>query len=659
MAVDDHRSATTDGVSIPESAGPSAGQRKSPDFVSDAVTSRMSGAKTPTPPTTTTLSGSPWRLVRLDPTDELPDILRRVELERTPRVCLVLEESVPSLHSLVVLRALRSRTAAGQVTLGISARDEGLLGMAAVAGLEKPLVDASSLDETTDVARLSSENVGSPRRSLAETISPDRRGGRDSSSLGRFWQATTNLWTTEPPKPEAIRPRTAAEALAAVAAGSSARLTGAERRLTSSVRQSRETSSPSLPNYRYAATGDTLAPTRRLVHGLGLPNGWQWPAIVILMAVLFLGAYLLIFLPNARVTLHTAPVPFTAEVAVTADARMREIDVSGSKLPARVLSAEAADELELPTTGQEVVPDRKAVGEILLTNRRSRNLIVKSGTIVRAGDVDFVTTNEVVIPSSVLNGPQQSFGMARAKIEAAIGGTAGNMAPEAINEVLGPLSTSLEVRNDQATQGGTNRMLRFVTSEDRRALYNTLYAALREQVELSMNERERTGQSLVVWPDPNPATIDEVYDPAEVSAEATVLRLRMKVRYSATQFLGDDVNELLREKLIAKVETIAPGWVPVDETLTIDPPAVQRVEQGDGAVHMLIRVRGYREPNVDVGKIRSALAGRTRADAQAYLDSQPGFASRELAVWPKWSQTLPRINFRIAVEKNRPAAVGS
>ncbi len=443
-----------------------------------------------------------------------------------------------------------------------------------------------------------------------------------------------------------------------------------------SARQPQETTRPVRDNSRRVAVDTTAAAVERDDPRPASAPRITWrPVLAAVLTVVLLVAGMFFGLPNARVTLQTMPVEFKSDMTLIADARVRGIGVADGKLPAQVVSVEASESLEIPTTGQDAVPDRKATGEVFFTNKLSSRVVVPLGTVVQAGAgqsrtdggrggaaltgvVSFVTTDEVVIPGSVTTGSQQSFGVGRAKIEAVTGGTAGNVAPEAIKAVAGPLSESLVVRNDEPTQGGTDREVRFVTAGDRQQLYNTLLATLQEQVETRLSERERSGESLVVWPEPNPAITEEVYEPGKVRAEANSVRLRMKVRYSATQFRGDDVNQLVNEKIAAHVASIAPGWVVVNETLQVSPPVVERVELG-GAVHMQIQVRGHREPNVDVGQIRSNLAGRTRAEAQAYLDARPGFAGRELSIWPGWLNSLPRLPFRIAVEKQRQGVEGN
>lgn len=428
---------------------------------------------------------------------------------------------------------------------------------------------------------------------------------------------------------------------------------------TRTTKQPQEAPQPARDSYGHVAADITAAPVERDDPRPASASRITWrPVLVAVLTVALLAALVVFALPSARVTLQTEPVAFTSDMTLIADARVRGIGVADGKLPAQVVSVEASESLEIPTTGQDAVPDRKATGEVFFTNKLSSRIVVPQGTVVQAGTVSFVTTDEAVIPGSVTTGSQQSFGVGRAKIEAVTGGTAGNVAPEAIKAVAGPLSESLVVRNDEPTQGGTDREVRFVTAGDRQQLYNTLLATLREQAEARLSERERTGESLVVWPEPNPAVTEEVYEPAEVRAEADSVRLRMKIRYSATQFRGDDVNQLVNEKLAAHVDSIAPGWGVVNETLQVAPPVVERVESG-GAVHMQIQARGHREPHVDVGQIRSDLAGRTRAEAQAYLDARPGFAGRKLSVWPGWLNSLPRLPFRIAVEQQRLGVAGA
>ena len=165
---------------------------------------------------------------------------------------------------------------------------------------------------------------------------------------------------------------------------------------------------------------------------------WR-PVLVAILTVALLAALVVFALPSAHVTLQTEPVAFTSDMTLIADARVRGIGVADGKLPAQVVSVEASESLEIPTTGQDAVPDRKATGEVFFTNKLSSRVVVPQGTVVQAGTVSFVTTEEAVIPGSVTTGTQQSFGVDRAKIEAVTGGTAGNVAPEAIKAVAGPL----------------------------------------------------------------------------------------------------------------------------------------------------------------------------------------------------------------------------
>ena len=582
-------------------------------------------------------SGSSWRFVAVDSADESADLLRRIAAEQVPRVCLVAAGPVPALHSPTVLRALQRRAVAGQITLGLSTHNQELLGMAQAAGWETPAVDAAELaaEGTTSTSGSTHQRSGRRPSTAAEALAAVAAG-----SSGRLRSARTGRRSQRTTRP-ARRP---SEAI---------RTTEHPPETTQTTRQPQEATRPVRDSYRRVAADTTVAPVEREApRPASAPRITWWPVLVAVLTVVLLGAGVFLGLPNARVALQTVPVAFTSDMTLIADARVRGIGVADGKLPARVVSVEASESLEVPTTGQEAVPDRKATGEVFFTNKLGSRVVVPQGTVVQAGNVSFVTTDEVVIPGSVTTGTQQSFGIGRAKIEAVTGGTAGNVAPEAIKAVAGPLSESLVVRNDEPTRGGTDREVRFVTAGDRQQLYNTLLVTLREQAEARLSERERSGESLVVWPEPNPAVTEEVYEPAEVRAEADSVRLRMKIRYSATQFRGDDVNQLVNEKLAAHVDSIAPGWAVVAETLQVSPPVIERVEAG-GAVHMQIQARGHREPNVDVGQIRSDLAGRTRSEAQAYLDARPGFAGRELTVWPGWLNSLPRLPFRITVEKQR------
>lgn len=365
------------------------------------------------------------------------------------------------------------------------------------------------------------------------------------------------------------------------------------------------------------------------------------------------------FVVEARpiATISVTPVAswFSYEVVASVDPRARSIDAAAGIVPGRLIQLEEADSAQVPTTGRRAVPDQKAQGDVVFTNKGDRPTTVPKGSVVQAAAVKFVTQADVTVPGTVFAGPQQRFGMQKVGITAAVGGSVGNVKAQQIASIDGLLARSLEVVNVEPTRGGSDRPVTFVTGDDRRRLQESLHKTLTERITAKMQRQRNERETLLIWPDRaelrNPAVREAHFD-KNAEEESNTLALRMRLGYGATAFRGEHVNQLVEQLTRLKLAESRPQFHVLPGTTHIQPPQVVGIE--GGLVQLLIKAEAQVAPRIDAGQFRADLKHRTMTEATAYLAALPGLTGQTINVQPEGRQRLPRFGFRIAVEVGKP-----
>src|SRR5262249_44353294 len=177
--------------------------------------------------------------------------------------------------------------------------------------------------------------------------------------------------------------------------------------------------------------------------------------------------------PHMSITLVPQTRTLSRAVDITIDPDAKTADATTATLPAILQS------VQVDVSGSQQIPsDRtigrdKAHGEISVTNQRSAPASLPKGTVVRVdGGPKFVTDQDLSLPNRI---------PARVGITAVEQGTASNVAPGEITQFDGSGFEDLEVVNQRATTGGTDRVARVVTETDRKILDDTLKKMARDK----------------------------------------------------------------------------------------------------------------------------------------------------------------------------------
>jgi len=220
--------------------------------------------------------------------------------------------------------------------------------------------------------------------------------------------------------------------------------------------------------------------------------------------------------------------------------------------------------------------------------------------------------------------------------------------------VSGPLASQVDVQNDNATKGGSEKTIAYVTAEDRQKLQESLTRMLADRLNQQVKAQlpAASKETVVPWSGQNPAVLESKFS-KNVDEEAQTLSLTLKLRYGATAFSNDSYNSLVRGLAGATTLQLKPGFALSGASINPLAPEVLGVE--NGSIRLMAHAKGTVAPELNASRLGSALANRPIAEAQAYLGSLPGVTQVDVHAWPGWLGRMPLLGLRIGV---RTASVG-
>lgn len=406
-------------------------------------------------------------------------------------------------------------------------------------------------------------------------------------------------------------------------------------------RSDRPDNAPDPYELRLAASRlQTLTPQQRQVR-----RAVRLVAAVVLAAALF--AVLYIVGPSADITLTPAQRQISATVRLVADPTISLVDVENGHIPAALVVIEVQTQASIPTTGSKDVPSTLASGTVVFTNQTGTPVFVPAGTVVSAigtSPVRFRTVADVTVEAGVNR-------TAEATIEAMqdSAGPVGNIEPNLIINIEGPLNQSLSVRNPEATRGGTIRQQGIVTKAD----VDNLLILTREKIKqtsLAEFNPRLTGTQFIA-----PDSIKIVEERPEWTsysafvgdfADSLTLTLRARV-----QALVID-EQLARQASLASLASRVPaGQQIAPDSVAFTRGAIQGTD-AKGLVTFLMSASANVGIAIDAERVRQRLAGVSVADAMNILQREWLLDPRrppQIQVSPTLLGRLPLLPVRINV----------
>ena len=379
-------------------------------------------------------------------------------------------------------------------------------------------------------------------------------------------------------------------------------------------------------------------PLPRWAYGLSLAIGGLG-----LLAMLFLAIFLI---HSAEVTLYPQGQPVAVRETVIADPRLAARDLRRGAIPAYPVAVIVEGRAETQATGRQEQPAGYAEGHVVLVNQTARPVEVPSGTIVRAASgnmaVRFVISPSVTVPAG--------FGAtAIARVRALEPGPVGNVGPNQINLVEGPLAFALRVSNPEPLTGGRLDIIPVVTAADRDRLREALIAQLRQQGYAQMLAG-LDPQDCVLPQTLQIQVLLEGYDRL-VGEPAQTLRAEMRARVVGYKVLQSDIGAIA---LVALTRQTPPGYELVAEGFAFTgckdlEAVIESDAEGNSRIRMTLQAQGKAIPRLSVAQIRQKIRGRSLDEALRQLQAFPLSQPPEIRIAPQGWPWLPLLESRIRV----------
>lgn len=349
-----------------------------------------------------------------------------------------------------------------------------------------------------------------------------------------------------------------------------------------------------------------------------------------------------LFIPRAQVTLSPVSTTQSITLPVIASPSVDSVFITGN-IPSREKRVIVEGEHTVTVTGEGVVPQSNARGNVQFRNLTQQSVTIPAGTVIQAAQDDlvrFATVEEGVVEAGVGE-------TIELPVEAVEGGLAGNLPADTLIVIEGRLGLSLSVTNPEPTSGGRERASVQASDSDRARAKNLLMNSLEEMALAQFRDEVTDGDTLFEETLRVSQIILEEYDPP-AGGVGTRLTLDMQVEYSINYAAASDLTELA---LLAMNASLPSGFRPADTSTAVAiKPVMQPSIREDNSARWTIKVERKIVQAIDPAQVTYLIQGVGSGSAQSRLEENiPLAASPIIAVSPSWWPWVPIVPFRISV----------
>lgn len=365
-------------------------------------------------------------------------------------------------------------------------------------------------------------------------------------------------------------------------------------------------------------------------------------ALVLLIGFLI---WAIFFAPKATVAVKTETSDLAKTVDFTADTGADAIDLDGSVLPAVSKEIEKTDTEKVPATGQKD-KGKKASGTVDLQNCAfgSGKTNIPSGTGISSGGLTYLTQKSVTLPADVLVGGKCQTKTVSVGVVAQESGEQYNVSSKSYS-VSGHKDV---VAVGSAMSGGTTNVVKVVSNADINGAKKVLEAKQEDATGELADALEEDGYV------PIKESIDSNSEYAETpkagteASEATVVAT---VKHTMLGVKEDDFKELVKKSVEDDIDTATQtvlgfGLDQASFEIGDKPSESQTVISMKSTL-----VIG---PDLKVDEIKSAIAGKSKDDAESVLKDRPGFSDSTVETKPFWVKNVPGNVDKIEVVVEKP-----
>jgi hypothetical protein len=365
--------------------------------------------------------------------------------------------------------------------------------------------------------------------------------------------------------------------------------------------------------------------------------------VVSVLSAAALLAALLLFIPSAQVSMAMETQQQNVSIEVCASPNVNEPSVTGM-VPAEVLTWVVSGEDDLDSTGQVILADQYAAGQVLVYNLSGEAIELPAGLVVRTSSAEPVRF-ETLDPLLLSPGP--TLAGVEARIRALWPGASGNVDSGAIQLAEGDVGLNLRVENQQPTGGGGERSVPAPTQADFDTLRQRLLDRLQHEALNQLKTAAEPGQSILTPSLGLRSVLYEQQQPA-LGQPGDRVKYLLQLEFTAWSVKNTDIE---KAAVLALDAVLPEGYAPVTGSLQIqsehDSAAAntERCEMG-----WLVQAARMVSPVWSPMEARRDLSGETVEEAARILQNRYTLrGSPQVRLWPAWWPWMPFAPFRIEV----------
>ncbi|OGD57403.1 hypothetical protein A2V71_00155 [Candidatus Berkelbacteria bacterium RBG_13_40_8] len=355
-----------------------------------------------------------------------------------------------------------------------------------------------------------------------------------------------------------------------------------------------------------------------------------WPILAILVVLLGIATYLL--LPKAYVTIFVPSEDLKKQVQLVISSKVSGADTRQNILPGDLVEVSKEAQGNFPATGKKNIGE-KASGTITLYNTLdSNNHNLAAGTQLSNSSKTFLLKSQVVIPGAGVSGGSIIPGTVKADIEAENPGEDYNVKAGRFT-IMGLSAAEQEKIYGQSTSdltGGLSKEVQVVSQSDydqaKQKLVDELQTTLNQDFQAKIKEKKALDKA-IVNPDP------EVTSTAGVDQEAKEFEMKVKLTKKAMVFSFPDLKAFLSEILEEQVPSDKIVAIPNDNDIGLE---VKETAYDKGEMAIAANVTAKIASKVSQDKIKTAILGKSRNEAESFIKGQEGVARVEINFRPSW-----------------------
>jgi hypothetical protein len=345
-------------------------------------------------------------------------------------------------------------------------------------------------------------------------------------------------------------------------------------------------------------------------------------------------------LPSAKIILNPISAPETHTVEIMLDSKIQQINSAGS-IPARWVQVQVEETLRKPTTGHVSIPQTRASGKVVLTNLTDEPISLESGTILEAtaeGGVQFETLRRVDLPG-------EEKAQITADVRAVKPGAAGNVAPESVDALVGPVGLKVAVTNPEATAGGSEVRNPAVAKSDLDSLEHEIWQSILDIAAPRIREQLNADEVIHETSIEIQKILTETWD-RNIGEPAETVALTLEAEVRALAYDSKDVVGLASHQLestLAENADVVPGSVQILSRRHFRDEATK--EAG-----LLVVVRRDVYQPLDQEQLKRSVRAQEPEDAASWLQQYCDLENPpQILLQPTWLPRLPWLTLRIEI----------